>query len=248
MKNPFAVFRLDRKIKLMAAKGKGRFGPRGGPGGSGGRGCSRSPGSAPRLQWRGAPAWRRCPPAERRGRSRGPSPERARGSGECGPQGSGCGLQGESPAAGQGQPHLAEAPERRGELPAPERRRRWQLGAAPAVPSRAGEWGGTAGLPRTSRVLPAGREHPELSRGVTFPRSLGAGGGFSSARHSLEGLRKPGKLLLWLKDGSLQSSLAPWPPQGRGLTQKDVLTAEFPPQNLLIKGSERLSKSMLRRT
>lgn len=89
MKNPFAVFRLDRKIKLMAAKGKGRFGPRGGPGGSGGRGCSRSPGSAPRLQWRGAPARRRCPPAERRGRSRGPSPERVRGSGECGPQGRG---------------------------------------------------------------------------------------------------------------------------------------------------------------
>lgn len=53
---------------------------------------------------------------------------------------------------------------------------------------------------------------------------------------------------LWLKDGPLQSILAPWPPQGRGLTQKDVLTAEFPPQNLLIKGSERLSKSMLRRT
>lgn len=95
------------------------------------------------------------------------------------------------------------------------------------------------------RVVLAGHEQPELGDGVTSPGHSAAMGSFPLARHSLECLRKPGELLLWLKDGALPRSLAPWPRQGSGPPQKDILTAEFLPQNLLIKGSEWLNTFML---
>lgn len=114
-------------------------------------------------------------------------------------------------------------------------------------PAGRAEWGGTGGglSPRTRRVALVGHEQPELRDGVTSAGHSGAMRGFPLARHSLECLRKPGKLLHWLKDGALQRSLAAWPWQGSALPQKDVLTAEFLLENLLIKGSEWLGAFIL---
>lgn len=81
MKNPFAVFRQKKKKKrLITIKGsaENQFFPLSRPvPGSAGRtsGAHR----APRLQWRGGPARRRCPPAQRRRREPRAGPGAAAG-------------------------------------------------------------------------------------------------------------------------------------------------------------------------
>lgn len=135
MKNPFTVFRLGKKINKYKRKRENELFwlSRPVPGTTG---APRAPG----LQWRGVPARRRCPPAERRRRDLRAGPGASSGGpGESRPRGRGCGLVGASPSGGPEQLHLCETPERRGELTAPEWRRSRQLGAGPvpAVPGRA---------------------------------------------------------------------------------------------------------------
>lgn len=255
MKNPFTVFRQKKKKKVNNYKRKRRESvfpavP------AGSRECwphlwsAPSPAAAVARGPRAAalPARPTAPPGAA-GRARSGRGE----SGETRPQGGGCGPVGGSPSVGHEQLQLCEAPERRAELTAPDRRRCWPWARhrPRQCPAGAGSGAAPPGACTHERAALCRRDTNSPSSGMVSPSPghSGAMGGFPLARHSLECLRKPGRLLLWLKDGALQRGLPPWPLQGSlHLPQKDILTAEFPPQNLLIKGSEWLGKFMLPHT